>query len=265
MHDKEIGKDFYDSALNTTVGRIGDTKANFSVLISPRQVVRFLFFVILGLTLLSLIGHFSLYFFPHLPFQEDFVKKFALNKEQNFPTLYSSLALFFSAVLLFIISHLKVKVKDRHAFQWRVLAGIFIFMALDEIIGLHELLSKPFHRLGFNGVLHNAWLVPGFVILLVFCISFARFFFHFPRRMRNLLLLAALLFVGGAFVMELIDGYYAFLHGKDNIGYALLSTIEECLEMLGVLVFIYALLTYLTRLGFGTLNVKILLGQSLAD
>jgi hypothetical protein len=36
------------------------------------------------------------------------------------------------------------------------------------------------------------------------------------------------------------------LYGRENITYVLLATIEELFEMLGIVVFIYALLSYLT-------------------
>lgn len=261
MLNKELGGNIHDSALSSNMGQIGATTVNLGFSISPQKVTRFLFFVILGLTALSLIGHFSLYLLPDLPLKEEFSRKFALNKEQNFPTLYSSLALFCSAILLFVIAHLKATIKNRYTLQWRALGFVFVYLSLDEIVGLHELMSDPLHKIGVNGFFHNAWLLPGTVILLIFSASFARFIFHLPRRTRNQMFLAAALFVGGAFVVELFDGYYAFIHGRDNIGYALFSTLEEVLEMLGVMVFIHSLLDYLTRLDLGRLNLQIRLKQ----
>ena len=45
--------------------------------------------------------------------------------------------------------------------------------------------------------------------------------------------------------MELIGGNYAEIYGRDNLIYIALTTIEESLEMLGVIVFIWALLEYI--------------------
>ena len=46
--------------------------------------------------------------------------------------------------------------------------------------------------------------------------------------------------------MEMVGGYYLTFYGKHNITYAILMTIEEFLEMLGIVVFIYALLSYMS-------------------
>uniref|UniRef100_A0ACD5GU38 Uncharacterized protein n=1 Tax=Desertifilum tharense IPPAS B-1220 TaxID=1781255 RepID=A0ACD5GU38_9CYAN len=48
--------------------------------------------------------------------------------------------------------------------------------------------------------------------------------------------------------IELIGGYYAYIYGKENLIYSLWVALEEGLEMAGILVFIYALLTYLRSL-----------------
>jgi len=43
----------------------------------------------------------------------------------------------------------------------------------------------------------------------------------------------------------MLGGYHAYLYDTNNFIYEILVTIEEFLEMLGVVVFIYALLAYL--------------------
>jgi hypothetical protein len=51
--------------------------------------------------------------------------------------------------------------------------------------------------------------------------------------------------VGGALGMEMVCGYYADAVGQRNLIYGLLASVEEILEMVGVIVFIYALLSYI--------------------
>ena len=46
--------------------------------------------------------------------------------------------------------------------------------------------------------------------------------------------------------MELVGGYYSDFYGEQNMAYALIVSIEEFLEMMGVVVFIYALLSYMS-------------------
>lgn len=45
--------------------------------------------------------------------------------------------------------------------------------------------------------------------------------------------------------MELIGGYYWKLNGWRDLTYILLATVEESLEMAGVIIFIWGLLEYI--------------------
>jgi hypothetical protein len=68
-----------------------------------------------------------------------------------------------------------------------------------------------------------------------------------PAQTRRAFVLAGAIYIGGALGMEMIDGLYASLYGEKNLTYAFLTTIEETLEMLGIVVFLHTLLTYLKR------------------
>ena len=60
-----------------------------------------------------------------------------------------------------------------------------------------------------------------------------------------LFLLAGGLYIGGALGMEMIGGYYTDFYGKNNLTYALITCLEEVLEMTGIVVFIHGLLDYM--------------------
>ena len=45
--------------------------------------------------------------------------------------------------------------------------------------------------------------------------------------------------------MELVGGRHADLYGNKNMMYVMITTVEEFLEMMGVVVFIYALVSYM--------------------
>jgi hypothetical protein len=53
-----------------------------------------------------------------------------------------------------------------------------------------------------------------------------------------------LLFVGGALAMEMISGRHHEIYGKANLAWVALTTTEELLEMLGGIVFLYALMLH---------------------
>ena len=45
--------------------------------------------------------------------------------------------------------------------------------------------------------------------------------------------------------MEMVGSQYAYWDGQQNLIYALLATLEEVMEMIGAIIFIYGLLHYL--------------------
>jgi hypothetical protein len=56
--------------------------------------------------------------------------------------------------------------------------------------------------------------------------------------------MAATFYIGGAIGVELIGSRHAELHGYENWAYSMIATLEESLEMAGLIVFIWALLKY---------------------
>jgi hypothetical protein len=83
------------------------------------------------------------------------------------------------------------------------------------------------------------------VLVFIFVIAYTNFFINLPRKIGLLFILSGVLFVGGALGMELIGGWYAFTCGTDNLMYRTVAMLEEMLEMIGIAVFIYSLLTYI--------------------
>lgn len=58
------------------------------------------------------------------------------------------------------------------------------------------------------------------------------------------MILAGFLYVGGALGMEAVASYLNYEIGERGLYFAVLTTIEESMEMFGLLVFLYALLYY---------------------
>ena len=98
-----------------------------------------------------------------------------------------------------------------------------------------------------GGWLHYAWVVPGFFFMLLFVLVYLRFFWHLNPPFKALFWVSGLLYVGGAMGMELLGGYQADFYGTDTPAYVLIVTTEETLEMSGIVVFLYTLLKYLSR------------------
>ena len=111
---------------------------------------------------------------------------------------------------------------------------------------IHEMPIDPMRAMfNWGGCLHYAWVVPGLVFVAAVGIIYCRFLFSLPRRTQFLFLLAATIFVSGAIGVEMLSGAQAYEAGEENFNYALIVTLEEFLEMLGVVVLIRALLEYI--------------------
>ena len=148
--------------------------------------------------------------------------------------------------MLAIIGYIKNSIDSRYSSYWKILSLIFLFICLDEACSIHEIFNSPMRKL-FNasGFFYFAWVIPAFIFLVIFFLGFWQFLKALPQKTRNLFIKAGTLYVGGALGIELIGGYYAAISAKNTITYFVLATLEESLEMLGIVVFIYALLSYI--------------------
>lgn len=214
--------------------------------IAASSVARILAVVTAVLLLASIAGQLSKFLTGH-DYLKGFVPLFDADGEQNIPTFWSVLLLLFSGLLLAVVAALHRKQRLPYAAHWAVLSAGFLFMAYDEAFRVHETLIVPVGDLlgGTNlGLLYYAWIVPGAALVLVLALCFLRFIRHLEARTRLRFLIAGTLYIGGAIVIEAIGGSYAERVGLNNLTYNLITTVEESLEMIGLTVFIWALLQY---------------------
>ena len=214
--------------------------------LKPSTIARILGAVACLLVLASIGGQFSKYVhWYYIP--KRLVSIFYVDMENNIPTFFSVLLLIFSSLLLAIITLINRKKRTVHVLKWAILSSGFMYLAYDEAFQVHEKLIKPIRILlgGDNlGVFYYAWVIPGIALVLVLALFFLRFMLHLPTKTRLSFLVAVILFIGGAIGIELIGGRYAELNGPENLMYSMIVTIEESLEMGGLIVFIWALLRY---------------------
>lgn len=173
---------------------------------------------------------------------------FDLGLERNFPTFFSVLLMIGASFLLVVIAKLTSQQKQPDVSKWSILSLGFLAMAYDEGFQVHEYFIEPMRSLMGQenlGAFYYAWVIPGIVLVLVLALFFLRFLIRLPRRTRNTFLIAGTLYIGGSIGVELIGGSYDQLHGYDNLTYNLISTVEEGLELAGLVVFLYGLLDYI--------------------
>jgi hypothetical protein len=209
----------------------------------PRNVAKILVLVVSFITLASLAGQFCKHVLGY-DYVLGFVPLFDLNGERNVPAWYASSTLLLCSALLALIASSEAKKGARYVLHWRALSVIFLFMSLDEVVQIHEAAVEPLRSwLGAGGLFHYAWTIVGIAFVLSFALAYLPFVANLDARTRRLFVASGGLYVGGALGMELIQGWHDSLYGMGGVT-ALITTVEEVLEMSGVVVFIYALLSY---------------------
>lgn len=234
------------------------------IVLNPRRVAAVLLGIVAALVAASTVGQLIFYFSGH-DHAFGFVPRFSLVQEANVPTWYSSTTLLVCAVLLGVVARVEREAGSRFALHWKVLALLFLYLSIDEAAELHELLIEPLRgTLNAGGLFHFAWVVPGIALLVVLGLAYARFLVHLPASTRRLFVAAAATFVGGAVGAEMVGGAWVESRGFHNLGSVLIWTVEESLEMLGIAVFVYALLRHLELRG-GAVTVTVHSGGKVSD
>ncbi len=220
--------------------------------VSPAKVAVVLSLVVLAVSVASLTGQYLKPGLAHNELALKVIAKLNLDKEVNdLPTWYQSSTLLVSSVLLLVIGLARRELKDKDAKYWGLLSLIFLFLSLDEAVSIHEQMTMPlitaFHLEGF---LFLSWVIPASFLVALLGIVLSRFLFRLPSSTRNLMILSALIYLAGALGVEMVGANYMFMMNNppdigSNFTYAIITTVEEFLEMTGIVVFIYCLLTYL--------------------
>jgi len=214
--------------------------------VTPRGAARFLVIVVLSLTALSLIGQAAKHFLPDFVLRDRFAETFDVDQEGNIPTLYSALAILGCAYLLWVIARVEREIGGRFTWHWRLMAVIFVGLAADEYLAIHEEINPRLNLSDFTQFSAAAIMV---VFVLGFAVVFFPLLLQLPPPVRGLFSLAGATFLSGAVVMETVGGHYVTVWGHDSMKYVLCTTVEELLEMMGIVLFIYTLLRYLTQGG----------------
>jgi len=219
------------------------------VVVQPRRVAQ----VMLGTLIVLLLAHvLALYVetvVGHDRFTGSgmFVRKFDMNRENSIPTWYGASALLTCGAMAALISRLRSR--QEHRRHWAGLAVLLVFLSLDEASWLHEEFSAPVTQVtgvspGPSEGVQWAWVLPYVSLAAVFAIAYIPFLRRLPGHTRTLLLLAGVLYVGGAAGLELLSPEL-WTAGGTGVAFLAVATLEEVFEILGITVLTYALTTYL--------------------
>lgn len=159
-----------------------------------------------------------------------------LDRENNPSTWFSAAMLATAGGLLMVIRAARPATERR---WWLFLAVVMGAMSLDEVSTAHEQVQALMGR--GDGWLYYTWVFPALMATAVVGVLAWRFLGRVSRPLRMRATVAAGVFLSGAIVTEVLGGFWTQEHGVANRTHFVRTTIEENLEMIGVLLFVAAL------------------------
>lgn len=223
-----------------------------NIVLNRKKIVNFLIIIALLLIFIHTVI-LGIYYYIDDPDKFDFVRMFDLDMERNVPTLFSSLIFAISSFLFYLLSRLPKEQENRNRRYWLGLSFVFIFLSFDESAKIHEQLGDFTERfVDASGFLHYPWVISYSILVLILAAVYLRFFLKMKRKIFWSFVAAAVIFLSGALGFELLGANESSQHGTDTVTYSVLYTIEESLEMFGVIYLIHILLGLLDQT-----NVKI--------
>jgi len=191
-----------------------------------------------------------IYYYIGDPEKFDFVRMFDLDMERNIPTVFSSLILASSALCFYLLSKTKESKKHKETKYWLGLSGVFLFLSFDEGAKIHEKLGDYTENfVNATGYLYYPWVLSYGVFVLILVTLYFKFFWKMPKKIFWSFMLSAFVYLSGAVGFELLGANESSAHGTSTVTYSVLYTIEESLEMYGVIYLIWILLTLLEKKG----------------
>jgi hypothetical protein len=216
-----------------------------------RRITLALLACAVGLVVLSILLHYGQRVADGHDAYHSLRRAFLINGEGNIPAAYSVALLGVASLLLLFMGQVEVARRGADVWSWRLLALGFAYLAFDEGAQIHERLEQPARSLLGNArseYLYFAWVIPAAILLPLV----GALFFGFLRRLdpatRRGMLLAAAIYLGGALGMEVLGGRHLHKYGNNTV-YRFYVSIEESMEMGGVILLLNVLLTRLARVG----------------
>ena len=238
-----------------------------AISISPGRLLKILLGIDAGLIAANLIGCASVYLLDGGGVSP-LAWRFIFEAESSLPTWYSSIQLLTCAILLFSIGLESRRLRQVDFRHWWGLSAMFAYISIDEVATFRETLaelSKAYVET--SGLFYSNWVIVAIPAVALLALLYAKFLIRLPRPIGFLSLLSGGLFVAGGLGFEMIGALFQSNAGFRDLSeapakikgvYALISTMEESLEIVGVTVFLYALLSYVKLKNFVALKANIL-------
>ena len=109
---------------------------------------------------------------------------------------------------------------------------------------MHELFVIPGLRQYLHPSLASIWVIPYGILFALFSFKFVPFFLKLRNKVSVLSLISGGVYVSGAIAFEALNSWLVRTDQISRSGfyYELISGFEELFEMLGIIIFLYALM-----------------------
>jgi hypothetical protein len=166
-----------------------------------------------------------------------------LTSENNLPTWLSASIWLAAATTALVMSRIAERgVRAR----WVELSAVLLMFSIDEAASVHEKLSE-WLDIDDGDLVAYAWVIPALVIVIVISVRLTPFILRLDRVTRRTIVGGFGLLLLGALVVETVAGEWDEARGADNVGYHLISAVEENLEFAGGIVMFIGLLAAIRR------------------
>lgn len=219
-----------------------------SLTLDPGKAIRILFGISIGLLIAHVAAMISTY-----ALGEDhvlgLVPLFDFDMEKNVPTLFSVCLLIVNSILFALVWDACRKKNDDAKFVWLFLSIVFLFLSIDELSSVHEHLSVAIKlRFPTTGFFYFVWVIPYGIAVFLVAFIVAPTIWRLPQNIRFWFFLSGTIYVGGALGWEMVGGkFFEIKNEVLDLPYTIITTIEESMEIAGLIVLIYALLILLQR------------------
>jgi hypothetical protein len=203
--------------------------------VSARRVAGWLLAAVLVLSLASAAGQLSKYVLGHGRLG-GLVPLLYVGSVRSLPTWLASSMLLLAALLAWALAG------GTGSAYWRGLALVLLVLAVNRALGVGDLVARTF------GLSPPARVAAGWLAALGLVLALGRFVLGLPRRPRRLVIAAGALWAAGALVVETVfgsGGAHRSLHWRETPLLALLTSVEGGLELVAIVVLVYALLVQL--------------------
>lgn len=216
------------------------------VQLRPKRVLSVLIVVAGAFSVVGLVSHVVAQAYPTGPVKGA-ASLFYLHDELTIPSWYASLQLVLASGLLFWIGACTGRRLRR---RWWTLGVLCSFVGMDESVARHEGAGEAIRRWLGGGLGAEViwWLVAASVVTVVVLVALP-LWRSVESPIRRLWVLAAATFLGGALLVDDIEGALRPAEQPEDLVSFVLLAIEEGMELTGVAILVYALMLLLVGQG----------------